>query len=240
MTNDDCNVTFKLNGKRPDDFTIERLADYLRVLGDLVGSPGKVRIRKLSPGSVKVELAVEREHYPKFVERLTSAKNPAKASSALRKVVADLEEMVTDDHVTAEVLAGRTKLIHLRGYSRAAGPTIPVVQRYTVRGQIIGLEGKDATKHVRIAEYGSNRELRGEFRDQALAVSLAKQLWGGVVELVGTARLLRHPDGNWELKAFRIDHLQELDPADASAVVRNLRDAIGDPDVGGFLKDLRG
>lgn len=241
---DDRTVTFKLNGKRPDDFTIERLAQYLRALGDLVGSPGNVRIQKITPGSVKVQMAVDGSHYPKFVDRLTSAKNPTKASGTVRKVVSDLENMVSEDHVTAEVTAGRTKLFHLRGYTKDSGPLMgPIVQRHLVRGQIIGLEGKDATKHVRIAEYGSGRELRGDFRDTGLGALLAKHLWGDVVELAGTARLMRHPDGVWELKGFRIDDVQELDDALPSTLARGLRQAFGataDHDPIGQIKKIRG
>ncbi|KGM54676.1 hypothetical protein N800_06770 [Lysobacter daejeonensis GH1-9] len=242
---DDRTVTFKLNGKRPDDFTIERLAQYLSALGDLVSSPGKVRVKKLTPGSVKVELAVERDHYPKFVERLTVAKNPARAPATLRKVVADLEEMVTADNVTAEVTAGRTKLLFLHGYVRATGPVVgPVIQRHAIRGQVIGLEGKDATKHVRIAEYGTGREVRGEFRDADLAGQLTKHLWKDVVELTGTARMLRHPDGTWEMKAFRVDGVEELQSVSPSQVVQALRQAFAGVDMGsdpvGDAKKIRG
>lgn len=241
----DRTVTFKLNGKRPDDFTIERLAQYLNVLGDLVGSPGKVKVKKLAPGSVKVELAVERDHYPKFVERLTTAKNPSRAPATLRKVVAGLEEMVTEDNVTAEVTAGRTKLLYLRGYSRATGPVIgPIVQRHAIRGQVIGLEGKDATKHVRIMEFGTNREMRGEFRETELAEILVKHLWKDVVELTGTARMFRHPDGTWEIKSFRVDGVEELDSMAPSQVVRNLRQVLADIGLSknpiGEAKKLRG
>lgn len=230
---DDRSVTFKLNGKRPDDFTIERLAQYLRLLGDLVSSPGKIRVKKLTPGSVKVELAVEREHYPKFVERLTSAKNPTLAASTLRKSVSDLEEMITADKVTAEVTAGRTKLLFLRGYVSETGVTLgPVVQRHVIRGQVIGLEGKDATKHVRIAEYGTGREVRGEFRDLGLANALTKHLWKEVIELTGTARMLRHPDGTWEMRSFRVDGIEELEDLSPSQVVRGLQNALVDVDFG--------
>lgn len=242
---DDRTVTFKLNGKRPDDFTIERLAQYLRALGDLVSSPGKVRVKKLTPGSVKVELAVERDHYPKFVERLTSAKNPSRAPATLRKSVTDLEEMITADKITAEVTAGRTKLLFLRGYVSATGPIIgPVVQRHAIRGQVIGLEGKDATKHVRVAEYGTGREVRGEFRDSNLANDLTKHLWKDVVELTGTARMLRHPDGTWEMKSFRVDGVEELENVSPSQVMHALRDAFADVDLGrdpvGNAKKIRG
>ncbi len=223
----DRTVTFKLNGKRPDDFTIERLAQYLSALSELVSSPGKVKVKKMTPGSVKFELAVENNHYPKFVERLTTAKNPDRAPPTLRKVVAVLEEMVTVDNVTAEVAAGRTKLLFLRGYTRATGQVVgPVIQRHAIRGQVIGLEGKDATKHVRIMEYGTTREVRGEFREADLADRLTKHLWKEIVELTGTARMLRHPDGTWEMKSFRVDGVEELENVSPSQVVHRLRDVL--------------
>lgn len=240
---DDRTVTFKLNGKRPDDFTIDRLAQYLNALGDLVSSPGKVRVKRLTPGSVKVELAVENTHYPKFVERLTIAKNPARAPATLRKVVANLEDMVTADNVTAEVVAGRTKLLFLRGYERSTGAVLgPVIQRHAIRGKVIGLEGKDATKHVRIAEYGTGREIRGEFREADVAERLTRYLWKEVVELTGTARMLRHPDGTWEMKVFRVDGVDELESTSPSQVVHGLRQALAGVDLGPVddINKLRG
>lgn len=223
------NVTFRLKGKHPDELPIDRLAQYLTVLSDLVGSPGKVRVKKIVPGSVRVELAVARDHYPKFVERLAGAKNPAKASAQIRRTVSNLEEMIMDDQVTAEVVVGRTKLFYLRGYAQGAGEAIgPVVQRYVVRGRIIGLEGKDSTKHVRIAEYGADREIRGEFRDDELARKLAANLWKDVVELAGVARLIRHPDGAWEVKSFKIDDVQELTDERPSEIFKKLKGALGE------------
>lgn len=241
---DDATVTFKLNGKRPDDFTIERLAQYLRVLSDLAGGQGKVRIKKITPGSVKADMVVERSYYPRFVERLTTAKNSDRASVAIRKTVCDLEEMISDDHVSAEIRAGRQKLFYLQSTKRETGPVVgPVIQRITVRGQIIGLEGKDQTKHVRLAEYGTRREIHGELRDMQLATNLTKYLWGDVLDLTGMARMMRHPNGTWEMRSFRVDGVQHLEDVLPSKALEGVRAAFGNmagPDALAVLKDLRG
>jgi len=242
---DDHKVLFKLNGKRPSDFTIDRLAKYLSTLGELVGSPGKVRVKKLTPGSVKIELSIDHAHYPVFVQRLTSARDTSRSALSTRKAVETLKTMITDDQVTAEMLSGKTKLIYLRGYQRGDGPAIgPVVQRYKVRGVINRLEGKDDTKHVGIAEFATKREVRAEFRDSLLASKLQKLLWGPVVELSGIARLFRHPNGDWEVKSFRIDTVEELDDAPPSSVVQKLRSIFSDIDLGADpvadFKQLRG
>lgn len=217
-------AVFKLNGKRPEDLPIERLAQYMRVLSDLVGPSEKVRVRGITASSVKFAVAVDPSHYATLVERMATAKNPDRASSTVTKAVRQLEKMVTEDNVTAEFSAGRTRLLYLRGYARETGAVLgPLAQRYSVRGQIIGLEGRDATKHVRLLEYGTGQELRGDFRSAELGRLLTQHLWGAVVELSGAARLLRYPDGRWELQSFHIDTVTELEVTRISDVVRALQ-----------------
>lgn len=222
-------ATFKLLGGKPEDLQIERLARYLELVATLAGAPDKVRVLSLTGGSVKVALAVSRDHYPALVERVSTAQNPARATAAVTKAVHELREMITDDGMTAEFVAGRTRLMHLRGYERASGEVVgPVLQRWSVRGQVIGLEGKDATKHVRLSEYGTRREVRGDFRSDQLARRLVDHLWQEVVELSGMARMYRHPDGQWELRAFHVDDVKALDPTKPSEILGDLRAALGD------------
>jgi hypothetical protein len=225
----DRSLIFKLNGKRPEELSIERLALYIKTLGELVGSSAFVRAKGVGAGSVEVSLVVKPAHYAALVERLTTAQNPKLAPTTVSTTVRELEEMITVDRVTAEVRAGRTKLLYLRGYTRDGGQAVgPVVQRYSVRGHIIGLEGKDATKHARIAEFGSTREIHGDFRTDDVADKLHKYLWKGVVEVSGVARWMRHADGQWELKTFRIEDAQPLSDVRPSEFLRDLREAIGE------------
>lgn len=237
-------VAFKLNGKKPRDLQPARLAQYIKLIAELVGSPDLVRLTKISAGSVRAELAVAPQHYTDFVHRISGAKNPQKATASVSKTVHQIEEMITDDGMTAEVTAGRTKLLQLRGYSRASGAVIgPVIQPFAVRGQLIGLGGKDDTKHARIAEAGSQREVYGEIRDDALAVALTAHLWRGAIEVRGVARLFRHPDGRWEIRQFRIDAFQPLEAQSPSDVMSELRNALGEnagPEHLAAAKNVRG
>jgi len=222
-------ATFKLNGKKPVDFTIDRLGEYLRALSELVGRSDCVRITKITEGSVNCALAVPTTHYPAFLNRVASARNPDRAATGTAKSVAVLQEMITEDGVTAEIRAGRAKLFVLKGYVPAQGTLIgPLIQPFSVRGQIVGLEGKDATKHVRIAEHGTGREVRAEFRDAELGEELKKHLWKEIVELAGTARMVRHPTGEWEIRTFKCSDVHELDKASIADVMRELGSAMGD------------
>jgi hypothetical protein len=222
-------AVFKLNGRRPQDIPIERLLKYMSLVAELVGTSQSVRISGITKGSVKFGFAVLPNHFPTFVERVATAKNTKRAPATVTKAVRGLEEMITEDGLTGDFLVGTTKLLHLHGYTRMAGPVVgPVLQRYTVRARIVGLEGKDATKHVRLIEHGSNRELRGDFRNDQLAVRLTEHLWKEVVEVSGMARLFRHPDGEWELRAFHIDDVRSIDPSQPSDVIEGLRAVFSD------------
>lgn len=223
----DQHVTFTIHGKRPSDFTIERLADYLRLLADLVGAPEKVRVEKITPGSVKVGLAVQHEHYPRFAGRMVGATTPS-ASRELRRTVESMREMLSEDGVSVDMRAGKSRIFHLRGYEREHGQVIgPIHQRYVARGQVIGLEGKDDTKHVRLLDVSTTRELRGEIRDQTLAEQLKTYLWKGTVEVGGFAKLCREPQGTWTVSQFRVDTVTELDSAPLTQALQRLHDVLG-------------
>lgn len=227
--NDDRKITFKLKGKRPEDFTLERLAQYISVLGRLTGAPDQVRLGRIAAGSVCCQLMVKEDHYPKLVNRLASTSDIASAPDGLKKAVEEMRFMIGEDNVTAEVRASNTRIFSLRPDERPPGVLLgPMVQRYTIRGRIVGLEGKGSTKHARILEHGANKQISGEFRDESIATELKHHLWRDVVELTGTAKLIRHPDGAWELKEFRIDRVESLDASTASDVFGSLRNTLGD------------
>jgi hypothetical protein len=230
----DHTATFKLKGKFPRDLSMERLAQYLRALGQLAGSGEGVRLSKIGTGSVKFELVVASAYYPEFVHRVTGAKNPKLADPAAGKAVAQLEAMVTADHVTGELKVGATKLLLLRGYKTSASPVIgPFTQPFAIRGRIVRLEGKDKTKHAGIAEYGvADREVPAEIVDDDLARRLKVHLWGEVIELTGHSRLMRLEDGEWEIKSFRIESFRELENTAPSKVVSLLRDSYRGVDLG--------
>ncbi|KAA2283972.1 hypothetical protein [Arenimonas fontis] len=216
-------VTFRLKGKFPSDFSIERIAQYLRAVSALVGDDG-VRLQKIGRGSVNFALEVPAANYPAVVYRVGQAKNPQLADPKAARAAVELETMISADQVTAEVLTGRTKILQLFGYRIGDAARIgPIAQSVSVRGRILGLEGKDRTKHARVEEYGTQREFSAEIVDEGLANRLKDYLWGEVIELKGTARLIRTAEGRWETKSFRLEAIAELGLARFSEVAASLR-----------------
>ena len=224
-------ATFRLKGKFPEQLTIERLAQYLRQLNQLVGASEKVRVTRVGRGSVLIDMQIDPEYYGTMVVRVSGSTNPTHADTGAQKAAAQLQEMITADQVRcAEFLANGTSLLKLKGFTPThTEPLGPFSQPYAVRGRLVGLEGKDRTKHARIAEFGTDREISGEITDSDVARKLRGYLWGDVIELVGIGRLLRTRDGSWILRSFRIESFHELDDARPSTVVASLRSALGEP-----------
>jgi hypothetical protein len=224
----DRTVTFVLLRKHPEDFTLDRLAKYLRVLNDLAGPTGRVRLKKMTPGSVTMKLATTSDYYPEFATRVSSS-GRAEAGPSIRKPREDLQAMVVEDNVDARIVApGGQSLLFLKGYRTK--PTVqsgPIRQEHTVRGRVIGLEGKDETKHVRIAVYATPDEARAEVKDGQLALRLKDWLFTDVVvELSGPATFRRNGDGLWEATAFRAERAEPLSNESAADVLSMLKDSL--------------
>jgi hypothetical protein len=170
--------------------------------------------------------------------KVAGAANPRLADPSSARALAQLQTMVTDDRVDAEFIAAGTRILTVRARPRLGEQPIgPFVQQHVVRGTLLGLEGKDRTKHARIGEFGTKREISGEIIDDDLARRLRLQLWGDVVEFVGVCRAYRRGDGEWEFRSFRIETFNELDNAPPSKLLAALGTAL-DAKSGENLTDL--
>src|SRR4051794_22417961 len=69
-------ASFRLRGKHPDDLSIERIAQYLRALSDLVGKSDAVRLARVGRGSVLMSLEIDPASYAEVVMRVGGAGNP--------------------------------------------------------------------------------------------------------------------------------------------------------------------
>lgn len=223
--NDLPTITFVIGRKFPEDFPLERIARYLTAVAGLVGPNGKVRLSAIKRGSVKVQLQTTPEYYPELVSRLTCAPRND-APTQIRKAYDALQTLVQDDRVDAKFKApGGAQLLHLRGFkSGSSGMVGPIRNQHQIRGRLIGLEGKDETKHARILVHGSGEEVSGEIRDTQLYLRMRQWLFEPTtIEVAGPGSSVRNSDGLWELKSFRIDSAIELDDTKSSDVLAAIR-----------------
>ena len=84
---------FSLDAFTPSTIPMARLAEYLRELAALLGSPEKVHFRRIMSGSVRIVATVEREAAPKVRARLQNARDP-EGPKEVRRPFERIDEML--------------------------------------------------------------------------------------------------------------------------------------------------
>lgn len=116
------------------------------------------------------------------------------------------------------------RVVNVFGCGRAKPVDYGVItERGSLDGVPISVGGK--TSHVILEEGG--KTYSGIDLDRDLAKRLARCLYDKTVRLHGIGRWQRHPDGQWELKKFRVDNFEILGDATLSEIVEELRSVPG-------------
>lgn len=221
-------IYFRLRGVKPGDLGLDRLQKYIAVIGELVGDASKVHLTAIRSGSVKLVLVPEPAYRGEMVRRVSNAHSRGAADAKTRRAITRLHELLIEDRSPgADFLTDDTILLRLRGYTTPEGePVGPVVKHHALRGIVVGLEGKDKSKHARVIEHATGREFPVEIGSLELAETLKPYLWTNqVIELRGPSRWMRHADGEWELKRFVVEGVEPLDAEPLGEALLRLREA---------------
>lgn len=223
--------TFKIAGSyKPDDIPMDRLGEYLVAISELLGEKGSVHFSRLTESSTVVHAQVEDPALPK-VERRVRLIAAGEGPQSARKAYARLDDMLRDDNATGHLVGGEGKVIRVdfQGRNRPAELTYgPIKQMTTLDGEVVRVEGRDRTVHVGIIDGTESYSLEAP---EAMGRELASLFRIGAVRFTGEGTWLRHGDGRWELKRFKIDRVEsKLDRASVRDVIGQLR-SIG---VGGW------
>lgn len=224
---------------------MERLGEYLVALGELLGEPASVHFDKLSAGSTVVHAQVEPAAMPK-VERRVRLVAAGEGSKSSRKAFDRIDAMLRDDNATGHLAGGESNVIRVDFEGKNRPPELvygPIKQLGSLDGEVIRVEGRDATVHVGIIDGSALYSLEAP---EAMGRELAGLFRIGPVRFHGEGSWIRHGDGRWELKKFKIDRIEsDLDRMPISGVVNQLRQiGVGDwahlDDPLGELRNERG
>lgn len=222
--------TFRIAGSyTPTTIPLERLGEYLAALGALLGEESNVHFEKLSEGSTVVHAVVEAPAMPK-VERRVRDVATGEADASAMKAFALIDDMLRDDNATGRLSggAGNVVFVDFEGRNRPAPvPYGPIKQIGVVEGEVFRVEGRDETVHVGIMDGPRIYKLTAP---SSMGQELASLFRGGLVRFHGEGTWYRHPDGDWELRKFKIDRFEaDLDSGPLNAAVSQLRKAgLGD------------
>lgn len=215
--------TFRIAGSySPDDIPLERLGEYLSALGELLGENANVHFGGISKGSTIVTARVDHVAVPKVTERVRSVA-AGDAPAGARKAHARIDQMLREDNATGELFGGPNNVIRVdfAGRNRVAPPIFgPIKQLGIIDGEIYRVEGRDATVHVGVMDGPRSYSLEAP---STMGQQLAAHFRAGAVRFKGEGTWIRDENGEWQLRKFKIDAIEELDSAPASAAVAELR-----------------
>jgi hypothetical protein len=224
---------------------MERLAEYMKALAQLMGETSSVHLGKVTEGSVVLHAEIDRPAQIKVRERLGRLDGRS-APRDVAKAFVVLDEMLRRDNATGRLVeVGGAAIIPFPGRERPE-PTVfgPFKQDGTLEGQVIRVGGKDETIPVHLRDGAIVHT--GLIAGEEIARRIAQHLLGATIRVHGIGTWFREGDGSWLLKSFRITDFEVLDETPLDGVVARLRAVRGSgwrdvPDpVWELLEDRRG
>lgn len=241
---------FWIDAYSPDDIPMQRLGEYMAQLGRLLGSQDRVHPGPLKGGSTILPVRVEREAVPKVFSRIESVKR-AEAPKDVVQANVTLNAMLREDNavgafrrVTQKHAANEPEAVLLR----FPGREIPKPQKVgpfsepaTFKGELVRLEGADATKHISVRD--AQERLWVGYMNRELAVRMRAHLFEWIM-VTGDARWIRTEDGQWELSSFHVTNFKPLAKDTLEDDIKALRDVPGNEwknmdDPIGFIREQR-
>lgn len=215
---------FVIDAYTPETLPMARLAEYLADLSALLGEKDRVHFVELGAGSSRLVHAIEIEAVPKVKARVSNAR-VADSDSEERRAFQNLDHKLREDNASGELRelqpGGAGKLLYFPGSTRQVDPVFgPFSEQGQLYGTVIAVGGKQRIVNVNIQD-GERVHFCEASRETAL--QLAPLMFNNTVRVYGVGRYMRNPDGQWEMKTFRISHFDKLDRRPLAETVERLR-----------------
>lgn len=205
----------------PATIPMARLGEYVVEYARLLGETKDVHFEGIVDKSVGVVAIVEEQAVARVAHRLHAVKRgdgPDDAAKAMKR----LDDMLASDNAVGELLLDGANVIAFPGRNRPERQIFgPFTQAGVLEGEIIRVGGQDDTIHVHLRD--GDQIHTGCVASPEVARRLGHHLFGPVVRVVGEGRWVRFPDGQWELKQFRIRDFQVLEDVELPEIVAQLR-----------------
>lgn len=203
------------------DMPMDRLADYIGAFARLLGERANVHFDQVAEGSIALVARVDEPAQPRVTERIQALRGGAAPADA-RSAYTDLDEMLRRDNGYGALSAHDGNVLTFPGKRRTNAAVFgPFRQEGFIDGEVYRIGGKDETKHINIRS--GDQDISCLIATADVALRLRHHLWGGPIRFHGTGSWMRHEDGVWELKTFRVSDFEPLSDAKLEDVVLALR-----------------
>jgi hypothetical protein len=211
----------KIEAYTPETMPMERLAEYLAELAQMLGERSFVHFVRLEPGSTSLIHRIEREAVPKVKARTAAVRRgigPRDSVRAYRKI----NKMLREDNGSAvwkeETTTG--EILIFPGKDDAEETVSGISQRGSIDGEVVRVGGLQNV--VPIMLKCEQEELSGCWAKKEIAKALAHKLFEPV-RLFGTGRWNRNDDGKWKLDIFRVESFVPLRNSTLSEALNEIR-----------------
>lgn len=221
---DSPEFTLHLDGVKPDDLPMRRLADYLEVFARLLGEEASTRFAGVQAGSTLIVAKAAPTSIPKIRDRLQWARDGGAAD--VTNLVNKLDAMMAEDNVHGCVReAGEAGVvIRFPGASRRTAAWPVISEEGSLQGELVRIGGKDDTAHAQLRD---GDQVFTCTMGKDLARRMSKHLYGTPLRVFGRGRWRRGLDGAWQVIEFRASEFQVLDDASLAAAATRLQQAGG-------------
>nr|WP_300312832.1 hypothetical protein [Halomonas sp.] len=215
-------LTLHLDGIKPADLPMKRLAEYLCELSELYGKEGRVHFTSVTKGSAMLNARVDDDHYTKVLHRVREVANgvgPKAATKAYRR----LTDLMQEDQTSGTVMSEGAQIIQFPHTPRRQKPMV-VFRTGSVQGRLYTIGGKDDSVPVRLE--GANGETLYCETDLETAALLAPLLFKQI-RIYGKGEWERRQTGGWRLKKMRIASYEPLEKGSLKVAIERMREAGG-------------
>lgn len=237
-------LQFKIDGFTPDTLPMERLAQYIGELSQLLAHTERVHFDKVRKGSAVLQAWVEPQVAPGVRDRIQKAGSPD-APADISRAYRNLNRMLRENNASGVLKKEKgATIIKFPGKNSPPIQTFRVVEASAIDGIIIRVGGIDESVPIWVQDRAGDVHKNCHTRNRSTAKELAKYYLGPIVRIVGTGKWLRGDDEAWQLDEFTVDSFEPLTDsvlAESAEAVRRIKgnawDHIEDPT--GEVKRLR-
>lgn len=199
---------FKIGAYEPGTMPLKRLSEYLSDLAEILGEHGNVHLMRIEKGTTTSVIRIDAEAEPKVATRVQEAARE-EAPSNVMSAVARINYRLKMDNTSGMIInpAG-DNLLMFPGSEQQALDYGPITQPGTIDGIPILVGGTKDEVSVHLE--GRDGEKHNCVTNRSKAVEIAPYLFRKIIRVIGVGRWLRHSEGNWEMRSFRISDFTPL------------------------------
>lgn len=206
---DDDRYVFRIDAFTPETIPMARLAAYMAELAAMLGEEDNVHFEKVTKGSAKLAVKVERPAVSKVRDNVNEARMGVRGTKGDR--YRKLNEMLRSDNAgaTLKLNNSNSNILLFPGRKEPRPPKLgPFTQVFSRDGELVRIGGKDKTAHASIQD--ADGQTWSFEVSRGLARELAPHLFEGVIRLTGNVRATRNDDGEWSYDALKAHQFEEL------------------------------